>query len=150
MKKTFFVSLLILIVCSCTMDTESKKLSSFLQTFAVDIKSYKVICFVPADGCRSCIDPSIIYSKKADNRFLLVLSSPYTKSINFIVESYQIDLANIVSDNQNMAYKSQLISPTAPCFYFLNNGRIVKIVDLLKTDDKTSVLKEVDQFLLSQ
>ena len=147
MKRTLFVSIFILFSCSYSRDTVSKKLSSFLQTFSIDIKSYKVICFVPSDGCSSCIDPSIEYSKKADKRFLLVLSSLYTKSNNYIAKSRQIELSHIVLDNQNIACKNQLVSPTSPCFYFLNNGRIVKMVDLLQTYDKTSVLKEVDQFL---
>lgn len=148
MQRILFFSLLILSVFSCTNKSETKRLSSFLQVYSEDIKNYKVICFIPADGCTSCIYPSIDYSKKTDKDFLLVLSSIFKKSIKYIKEVKQIEESKSVSDSLNLATSSGLVSLESPCFYFLKNGNIVKIVDLSTTLDKTSVLKEVDKFLL--
>lgn len=147
MKKTLLVCILILVVNNCTMDPETEKLGSFLTSFAIDIKSFKVICFVPADGCSSCINPSIEYSKKASKDFLMVLSSLYKKSINYIIEQKKIEEAKIISDSQNLASSIGLVSFVSPCFYFLKNGHVVKKVDLSTTFDKTSVFKDVDKYL---
>lgn len=147
MKKILYFSILILSIFSCTNKNETKSLSTFLQIYSEDIKNYKVICFIPSDGCTSCIYPSVDYSKKAGKDFLLVLSSRFKKSINYIKEFKQIEESKSISDSLNLAERSGFVSQVSPSFYFLKNGHIVKIVDLSNTLDKTSILKEVEKFL---
>lgn len=147
MKNIILFAIILTFTFSCGKVNETKKLNSYLQSFGLDLKNYKVICFVPADGCSSCIEPSLDYSKKAGKDFLLVLSSIYEKSINYIIEAKKIEKSKIVYDSKNLAASSGLVQIVSPCFYFLKNGHVVKIVDLSNTLDKTSVLKEVDKFM---
>jgi hypothetical protein len=147
MKNVILLTIILTFAISCVKVEESKKLYSYLESFGVDLKNYKVVCFVPVDGCGSCIDPSINYSKNASNDFLLVLSSYHTKSIDFIIETKKLNKSKIVCDSKNLAEINQLVSFPSPFFYFVKKGRIFKTFDLSKTPDKVSVLKEVDKYL---
>ena len=116
MKSAFLFILISIFSCSCGKVNVTKTLDSYLQSFGVDLKYYKVVCFVPADGCGNCIDPSLDYSKKTSKDFLLVLASTFKKSIDFIKESKQIEELKIVSDSQNLAASLQLVSVISPCY----------------------------------
>jgi hypothetical protein len=147
MKKITILILFLTFALSCCNVKETKKLDLYLKPYGINIIDYKVICIVPADGCGSCIDPSINYSRSANKNFLLVMSSIYKKSMDSIIELKQINVSNIVLDSENLAAENGLVSFVSPCFYFLKNGRIIKKVDLNLTYDKTSVFTEVDKFL---
>lgn len=148
MKNTFLFAIILTFTFSCGKVNETKKLDSYLHSFGVDLKNYKVVCVVPVDGCSSCITPTLDYSKNAGNDFLLVLSSIYQKSIDYVLEAKNIEKSKIVFDSQNLAASRGLVQIVAPCFYFLKNGHVIKIVDSSTILDKTSVLKEVEQYLM--
>jgi hypothetical protein len=150
MNKTLFIIIAFIFILGCSTDAGTKKLNTFLQTFSVDIKNYKIVCFVPADGCHSCIDPTInYYCKKNDRKFLIILSSSYKKSIDFIIETMKINTSGIITDDKNLAAKNQLVKTSiAPYFYFLEDGHVIKEYDVQTTFDKTSILKEVDKYLV--
>jgi hypothetical protein len=127
--------------------SDTRRLDMYLASFGEDIKDYKVICFVPVEGCDNCISPALGYSKKASKDFLLVLCSLYNKSIDFTIRQNELDRSEIILDSHNLAASSGLVQLTAPCYYFITNGRVVKIEDSSTTFDKISVLNEVDVFL---
>jgi hypothetical protein len=135
------------LLTACSVNPETKVISEYLEGYGKDISNYRVICFVPADGCNSCIEPSLKYSETAGENFLLVLTSLYSKSIHNTVEAYHLDIDRILVDAKNKAVSLQLLLPTAPCFYFIEDGRVAKKADLSKTYDKTGILSEADRFL---
>ncbi len=148
MKLNILLFIYITLAISCSKDDETKKLTSFMESFSVNLKSYKVVCFVPADGCFDCIDPTLTYSKKGNNSYLMVLSSLYTKSIDGIIEFKNIDRSKIVIDDTNLAASLGLVPFTAPSYYFLKKGHIIKSIDATGAADKNSIIEEVDKFLL--
>ena len=139
-----FISFLFL---GCAKNNESERLSNYLQGFNDQIQNYKVVCILPADGCSSCIKPTIDYSKIANGDFLLILTSYYKKSIKDIIEDNGLDSTKIKMDSKNLASIKQLVWVTAPCYYFIRNGKVIKVVDLSKVDDKFAIIKEADNFL---
>lgn len=148
MRNKVLISLLLFISCfSCNTDDETNKLDTFLKSFKVDIKNYKVICVVPADGCGSCINPSLVYAKQANKMFLLVLSSMYKKSISHTINKAQLKHTGFISDFHNKAIKSGLATEMAPCFYFVKDGKVVRKFDSSTTFDKKRILEEVDKYL---
>lgn len=147
MKKVFLISIILFCTLSCGEANETKRLESYLNSFGYDIKSFKIVCFVPADGCNACIDPFLEYSKKSRNEYLLVLSSIYIKSIDFIIGQKSIEETKILSDSKNLAASSGLVHIIYPMIYFLKNGSVVKIADTSNISDKISLLKEIDTFL---
>ena len=78
---------------------------------------------------------------------MLVLTSLYSKSIHNTVEAYHLDTDRILVDEKNKAVSLKLLLPTAPCFYFIEDGIVQKRADLSKTYDKTGILSEVSRFL---
>ncbi len=78
---------------------------------------------------------------------MLVLTSLYSKSIHNTVETYHLDTGRMLVDEKNKAVSLQLLLPTAPCFYFIEDGIVQKRADLSKTYDKTGILSEVSRFL---
>jgi len=147
MRRGTFLSLCVILLTACSVNPETKVISEYLEGDGKDISKYRVICFVPADGCNSCIEPSFKYSETAGENFLLVLTSLYSKSIHNTVEAYHLDIDRILVDAKNKAVSLQLLLPTAPCFYFIEDGRVAKKADLSKTYDKTGILSEADRFL---
>ncbi len=147
MKRILLFSLVFAASIGCAVNEETRTISDYLDGFGKDINSYKVICFLPAEGCASCIEPSLEYSKTAGSDFLLIVSSLYKKSIRDIIENNNLNLDLILVDDKNYAVSLQLLVPTAPCFYFIEDGRVVKKADLSKTYDKTGILIEVSKFI---
>jgi hypothetical protein len=149
MKNTQLITLIL--VClfgfSCQKNEETLKLDNFLKTFNLHISDFKVVCIVPMDGCGSCIDPTLKYSKNAEKGFLLVISSLYRKSIENSIERHQLKSINFISDNKNLASEKALVSPTAPCYYFINKGVVIRKIDLSYLRDKESVIQDVKKFL---
>jgi hypothetical protein len=135
------------LLLNCKSDSETKKVEFFLQTFNRNIANYKVICFVPVNGCGSCIENTLIFAKRTGSDFLLVLSSLFQKSIDNAVENDQLNQIEYISDSKSLATKSGLVSEIAPCFYFLKDGKVVKKFDLSTTYDKVSILKDVEKYL---
>ena len=147
MKRHLLRILMISFLIGCTDDSETKRLSGYLDRLGKEISEYKVVCIVPADGCGSCIASSLEYSKTAGEDFLLILTSIFEKSIKQIIDTYKIDPEGVIFDHDNLAVSYQLVIPTAPCYYFIEKGKVVRVVDLSKTYDKSGILKEVDEFL---
>lgn len=142
-----FSLILTIFLISCETHDESKKLENYLISFSLNIKDYKVICFVPVDGCGSCISPSIEYLKNTDKNVLLVLFSIYKKSIENTIDRYEIFKHEVVIDHRSFAPTLGFSTNNAPNYYFLKKGNIVKKVDLSKQMDKKAVIDEVDKFL---
>jgi len=147
MRKCIFLVLTLFWISGCSVNEETKVISGYLEGYGKNITNYRIVCFVPADGCSSCIEPSLKYSVTAGKDFLLVLTSLYNKSIHSIIEAYHFDMERIVIDEKNQAVSLQLLLPTAPSFYFIEDGVVVKKADLSKTYDKTGILTEVNKFL---
>jgi hypothetical protein len=137
-----------IILSACKQDeNETKKLQNYLNSFSEQITDYKVICFVPVDGCESCIDPSLNYSNAADKGLLLVLSSIYKKTISKTIERIGIKRKSLICDAKDKAYADGFVSEIAPCYYFLKDGCVIKKVDLSTIADKKSILVEVHKYL---
>lgn len=147
MRRCIFLFITLSLILGCSVNEETKKISGYLKDYGKNIGDYKVICFVPADGCSSCIEPSLKYSVTAGEDYLLVLTSLYSKSIHNTVEAYHLDTDRLLVDEKNKAVSLKLLLPTAPCFYFIEDGIVQKRADLSKTYDKTGILSEVSRFL---
>jgi hypothetical protein len=145
--KLITLILVMVIGISCQKNEETIKLDSFLKAFNLHISDFKVVCIVPIDGCGSCIDPSLNYSKNASKGFLLVLSSLYRKSFENTIERHQLDINKFIPDNKNLASEKGLVSPTAPCYYFINKGEVIRKTDLSYFLDKESIVQDVKEFL---
>ena len=61
---------------------------------------------------------------------MLVLTSLFSKSIRNTVETYHLDTGRMLVDEKNKAVSLQLLLPTAPCFYFIEDGIVQKRADL--------------------
>jgi hypothetical protein len=146
MKNKLMILVLSIIIIGCS-DKETIQLDDFLKSFNLNIKDYKVICFVPVSGCNSCIDPSLNYAKNHHDKFLLVMSSIYKKTIDYTIERVQMKHNYYVSDFHNFAPKSGLTTEIAPYFYFLKDGKVVRKFDLSTTPDKKGILKDVEKYL---
>lgn len=147
MKRVIFFTILLSLL-SCINSDKNNKLRLFLQNFDTDINRYKVICFIPVDGCYTCINPAIDLSKNPNKGLLIILSSIYQKSIDEVIEFGKIKTEN-VTDNKNLAVNMGLVTNIAPCYYFLKNGKIKRIFDISTTYDKTSIISEVEKYLLN-
>ncbi len=145
-NKQLLILLLFILSLGCT-NSDPTMLDNYIKSFNLNIKNYKVICFVAVDGCGSCIDPSLNYAKAEHENFLLVLTSIHKKSIDYTIERIHINHNNFIIDHKNLACKNGLSTQIAPCFYFLRNGKVDKKVDLSTIPDKVSILKEVDDYL---
>jgi hypothetical protein len=150
MKNTpILVIVLLLIACACEQKTdESNVLTEYLSMYDRNADEYKVVCIVPADGCMSCIDPSLQYAKTGHKKHLLVLTSMFKKSLTYTSERLQIGHLDHIQDAKNKAIGMGLVSAISPCYYFLENGKIIKKVDLDKSIDKSIILAEVDRYLM--
>jgi hypothetical protein len=146
-KKILIWAILILIIGCRNNDKVTQNLTYYLKLNALNINNYNVICFVPVDGCGSCIDPTLNYAKDADKSFLLILTSIGKKSISYTIERAQLKDVPLILDSTNLAVKNGLTTDLAPCYYFIKKGALVKKVDLNLLPDKSSILKEVDDFL---
>jgi hypothetical protein len=144
---TIFIPFFIVFLSGCVKDPESEKLAIYLNTFNLKSDTYKVICFVPIDGCGTCINPSLNYAKHEKHGFLLIMTSMFRKSIENTLEKTEINPDLCILDSGNMAVNQGLVSSMAPLFYFLENGAIVKKFDLSKTSNINGVIEEVDEFL---
>jgi len=147
MRRCIFLIITLFWISGCSVNEETKIITGYLEGFGKDIGDYRIICFIPADGCSSCIEPSLNYSLTAGEDYLLVLTSLFSKSIRNTVETYHLDTGRMLVDEKNKAVSLQLLLPTAPCFYFIEDGIVQKRADLSKTYDKTGILSEVSRFL---
>lgn len=146
----YVVSLFIFITflnIGCQKDEESKKLADYLKTYNKEIKKYKVICVVPVDGCTPCINPILAYAKNANNDFLLVMTSMFKKTVKNKIEAIGFEHSNYISDADNHAVELGLVTPVSPCYYFMEDGKIVKKYDLRKTSNPDGIIDEIDEFL---
>jgi hypothetical protein len=146
---TILLILLIMLACAGNKkEDEGKLLTEYLNSFERNADEYKVVCFVPVDGCVACIDPSLQYAKTGQKKYLLVLTSMFKKSLAYTTERLQIGHLGHIQDSKNKAIGMGLVSSFSPCYYFLENGKITKKVDLDKSKDKTQILAEVDRYLM--
>jgi len=98
MRFCYFLVIIIFRITGCSVNKETRIISEYLEGYGKEISSYKIICFVPADGCSSCIEPSLNYSLTAGEDYLLVLTSLYSKSIHNTVETYHLDTGRMLVD----------------------------------------------------
>lgn len=147
MKYVLLISISLALFPGCSTNEETRVISEYLDNYGKSLKDFKVICFVPAEGCESCIQPTLEYSKTAGDDFLLILTSHFNKAIISVVEHYHLDLDKVIIDSKNNAVTQQLVLPTAPCYYFVDKSTIIKKADLAKTYDKSGILIEVTKFL---
>ncbi len=150
MKNINLILFLGIFIISCTSDKETIEMDNFLKSFNLNINDYKVICFVPVDGCGTCIDPSLNYARDARKDYLLVMSSMYRKSIDITAERIQIYDHNYVADYANLSMKKGLVTPFSPCYYFLRYGKVIRKLDLNQTNNKSGIIGEVEQFFIEE
>jgi hypothetical protein len=151
MKNKFAIIFLsMILMLSCVKDKETTKLDTYLKSFKLNINDYKVICFVPVDGCGSCINPSLNFARDTRKDYLLILTSMFKKSIDITIERVQLTNNNYLSDYNNLAQETGLVSPFAPSYYFLRYGEVVKKFDLSQTNNKAGIIDEVEQFFIEE
>lgn len=148
MKKiVLFSAIAICLNCCCKTDI-AQCLKSYLNSFGYDLIKLKVVCIVPADGCVSCINPFLDYSKNSNNGYLLVLSSIYEKSIDYIIEVKEFDKTRILCDSEDLAVSKGLVNVISPMVYFIKDGHLLKVVDTSTVPDRTSLVNEMNTFLV--
>lgn len=147
MKLALKVFLFAFTVCSCSNTDESKRLENYLSEFNRNINEFKVISFVPANGCNSCVMPTLEFSRGENDNYLLVISSISKKTINHVIQIYKLNESKIVKDTLDLAAKAGFVPLTAPSYFFLKNGHIEKVLDLSNESDKLSSLTEVKDYL---
>ncbi len=146
--KNFSIYLLItFFTFSCSNFSKTKDLKSYLQHFDTDLIDYKIICIVPADGCGSCIDRTLKFSKKTKNDLLLIITSIYNKSIESTLKLYQIEKSAIISDNQNLAISNGLVQLISPCIYLIKSGKVIQVIDLSNDKDQDRIFEKVEKHL---
>lgn len=118
------ICILVIFMTRCSGDEFTPRIKCYLKEFGKSIADYRIICISPAEGCSTCIDPSLEYSRTAGDDFLLVLTSVYEKSIRFTIKTKMLDSTRIVIDHDNLAVSYQLVIPTAPCYYFIEKGKV--------------------------
>lgn len=138
---------MIFIFLGCNTNHDSQKLKDYLNKFGRDINDIKVIAFVPVDGCSSCLISTIEYSKTVNDGFLMVLSSFSEKTNDFFIKLNAIDESKIINDTNNLAATMGFVPLTAPRYYFVMNGRIVRSIDFTEIPDKIDVLKKIKNFM---
>jgi hypothetical protein len=148
-KAGIYLLLFFLIIYACMQKkgNESINLQDYLLLFDSKIESYKVICFLPTDGCGSCIEPSLYYANTSDEKMLLVLTSIYRKSMDYAIEKYKLTKQEIIFDSKNLAVTDGFVTDMAPSYFFLKDGNIIKKVDLSTMSDKKSIIEEVHKFI---
>ncbi|HOM41839.1 MAG TPA: hypothetical protein PK064_13100 [Bacteroidales bacterium] len=139
--------LIIVFLLSCKNYRESNKLISFLSEYNVTLNTCKVIIIIPAEACSSCIKLSFEYIKGINSDYLLVLSSCYGKSINYLIENYCLDKTKLLIDKKNMASALWLIEPTGPTIYLVRNKRIYKKYEAEKILKNPEIFIEINTFL---
>jgi len=147
MRKILLSAFIMYLISGCNTSNETKILSSYLHSFGVELNHYKVVAFVPSDGCSACITPTLDYIKNGNDCFLVVISSISEKTINHIVQSNRIDTLHVIKDSHDLAAEMGFVPIIAPRYYFIKRGRIVKSIDLSEINDKVSILGEVDKYL---
>ena len=150
MKSSYFYLVILTFMLGCGTDNETKQLSLYLDSFGYNLEDYKVIAFVPADGCANCIRSTLDFAKKANGNFLMVLSSISEKTNNHIIKVNHVDSSKIIIDSHNLAAKMKLVPLIAPCYYFIENGRIDHSIDLTIISDKNIIIKEVEKFIANK
>lgn len=147
-KARIYIFLFFLVQFSCiSKGGEKQNLHEYLSTFDQNIENYKVICFLPTDGCGSCIEPSLYYANTSDEKMLLVLTSIYRKSMDYTIEKYKLTKQEIIFDSKNLAVTNGFVTDIAPSYFFLKESKIIKKVDLSNISDKKSIIEEVHKFL---
>ena len=63
MKRGTFLVFCVILLTACSINPETKVISDYLEGYGKDIGNYRVIFFVPADGCSSCVETSLTYSE---------------------------------------------------------------------------------------
>lgn len=147
MKTIILFVLSILVISSCKEKKTNQEIQTYLGSFDIEPKAYKVILFVPADGCTKCIYPSIDFYSRSKDSTLLVLSSTFDKSINLILKTKNLDSSKILCDSKNLAATMNLVDVVSPYIYLLKKGRVRKIFDLSKVNDQSKIFIEVDKHL---
>jgi hypothetical protein len=148
MKKAIVLILFITLLPSCYKNQITKNLDEYLKVYGVNLGTCKVVSIVPAEGCKSCCMPSIEYTKKGNRDYLLVLTSNFQKSIDFVIQTNSyLKGSRMIIDSDNLAIEKQLVFITSPTIYFIKNGHVEKKIDLSESVDQKSAFKEVDKFL---
>lgn len=148
MKKLISLLLSIPILLGCTENTkETKTLSFYLHSYGIDIKNYKVISFIPANGCYSCILPAIELAKESNQGYLLVISANSQKSIDDIIYSANVKEIFILNDPENEAAKLGLVPITTARYYIIQNGQIEEILDINAESDKIKHLAKIRKLI---
>ena len=147
-KSLLFISLAtIFITCGRTDDT--KRLKSYLSTWGYDICKFRIVCFIPVDGCVSCINPFLDYSKNHYDCYLLVLYSIYEKSISHTIAAKGLDSKRVLSDAKNEAIKHGLGDFTYPVVYFIKDGSDTREENTSTVPDKAVLFSEMNRFLIT-
>lgn len=140
--------LIIPILCmGCYSNNNTKELGSYLRIFNKDLNNYKLVCIVPADGCSSCILPTLNFFEQERKSCLLVLSSNFSKSINFILEHVNVRADELLLDYKNIARDMDIVFITAPSIYFVNHGKVINKIDLSEINDQETVFKDIEKHL---
>lgn len=147
MKRIKAYLIIAIIGFSCYSNHNTQELSSYLKMFNKDINNYKLICIVPADGCASCIRPTLNFFEQHREECLLVLSSNFSKSINFILDKVDVDTKNVLMDHKNVARDMNIVFMTSPCIYFVNKGKVIRKIDFTEISDQESVFKDIQKHI---
>lgn len=132
---------------ACGKSDDTKRLKSYLSAWGHDIRNFTIICFVPADGCVSCINPFLDYSKDSEDCYLLVLNSIYKKSISYTIAAKGLDSNRALGDSKNEAIKRGLGDFTYPVVYFIKDGSVARVENTSTVPDKTVLFSEMNRFL---
>ncbi len=141
------ISLAITFISCVETGTTTKRLKSYLSSWGYDIRDFRIICLIPADGCVSCINPFLDYSKDSSEGFLLALTSIFEKSIEYTIEVKGLDETKILCDMTNNGIIHGLGDVIYPTIYFIENGHVFKVVNTSTLPDKAALFDEMNKAL---
>jgi hypothetical protein len=147
MNKTLLCTTLATMFIACGKSDDTKRLKSYLSAWGHDIRNFKIVCFVPVDGCVSCINPFLDYSKDSEDCYLLVLNSIYEKSIKHAISIKGLDSNRILSDAKILGIVYGLVDAIYPSVYFIKEGSVISVVNASTVPDKTVLFNEMNRVL---
>lgn len=147
MNKTLLCTTLAIMFIACGESDDTKRLKSYLSAWGHDISNFTIVCFVPVDGCVSCINPFLDYSKDSEDCYLLVLNSIYEKSIRYTIAAKGLDIKRVLGDAKNDAIKHGLGDFTYPVVYFVKDGSVTRVENTSTVPDKAVLFSEMNRFL---
>ncbi len=135
--KTLFLTIVSLLVCSCSIDDYSEKISNALnKQLGEEIKEYDYILLIPNSGCTGCISEAEYFFKSHvdDMKIKFIFTRIYSrKELAIRLGKSNLQKKNVYLDYENTCFFPECKESIYPVVAKIKNGIIDKIenIDIL-------------------